>query len=95
MTSVEYRDYIVEQIGLDGITSRAMMGEYLLYYNGVLFGGLYDNRLLVKITDTNHRYGMEKQLPYEGAKEMYFVEDTDNTAKLRQIVTQTAKTLQK
>ena len=49
-TSKEYRDFILEQLDLlDNITCKAMMGEFLLYYNNVLFGGIYDNRLLVKI----------------------------------------------
>lgn len=45
----EYRDFILEQLrDLPGITCRPMMGEYLLYLDGVLFGGIYDDRLLVK-----------------------------------------------
>ena len=48
-TKKEYRDYVVEQLSsLDNIACKPMMGEYLLYYNGLLFGGIYDNRLLVK-----------------------------------------------
>lgn len=47
----EYRDYILDQLtGLEGISCRAMMGEYLLYCQGKLVGGIYDNRLLVKPT---------------------------------------------
>ena len=45
-----------------------MMGEFLLYYNNVLFGGIYDNRLLVKIVDTNKKYNMQEEIPYESAK---------------------------
>lgn len=49
-TSKDYKDLILEQLDLlDNINCRAMMGEYLLYYNKILFGGIYDNRLLVKI----------------------------------------------
>lgn len=49
-TSKEYKDFILEQLDLfDNITCKAMMGEFLLYYNNILFGGIYDNRLLVKI----------------------------------------------
>ena len=48
-TSKEYKEFILEQLNiLDGIACKSMMGEYLLYYNGVLFGGIYDDRLLVK-----------------------------------------------
>ena len=47
----EYLDYILDQLtGLEGISCRAMMGEYLLYCQGKLVGGIYDNRLLVKPT---------------------------------------------
>lgn len=47
-TTKEYRDYILDQLNLLGdITYKSMMGEYLLYYKEILFGGIYDNRLLV------------------------------------------------
>lgn len=92
-TSKEYKDFILEQLSLlDDITCRAMMG---VYYQGVLFGGIYDDRLLVKIVPNNEKYGMEKQLPYEGAKPMYFVEGVDNKELLKEIVTETCKGLQK
>ncbi|MBQ1402300.1 MAG: TfoX/Sxy family protein, partial [Oscillospiraceae bacterium] len=42
-----YLEFILEQLSeLDGISSRAMMGEYILYYRGKVFGGIYDDRLL-------------------------------------------------
>ena len=45
----EYLDFVMEQLsGLDELSSRAMMGEYILYYRGRIFGGVYDDRLLVK-----------------------------------------------
>ena len=44
----EYLDFVLDQLsGLEGISYRAMMGEYLLYYNDKLFGGIYDDRFLV------------------------------------------------
>ena len=33
---------------LDGISYRAMMGEYILYFRDKIVGGIYDDRLLVK-----------------------------------------------
>ncbi len=94
-TSKEYKDFILEQLNLlEDITCRAMMGEYLLYHNGVLFGGIYDDRLLVKIVPNNEKYGMSKQIPYESAKSMYFVEEVDNKELLKEIVIQTCKGLQ-
>lgn len=94
-TSKEYKNFILEQLDLlDGITCRAMMGEYLLYYNGVLFGGIYDDRLLVKIVPNNEKCGMSEQIPYESAKPMYLVEEVDNKELLKEIVIQTCKGLQ-
>ena len=53
----EYRDYVLDGLSLlYDITYKPMMGEYLLYYDGVLFGGIYDDRLLVKITSNNKKY---------------------------------------
>ena len=53
-TTKDYKDFILEQFNLlDNITCKSMMGEYLLYYNGLLFGGIYDDRLLVKIVNSN------------------------------------------
>ena len=93
-TSKEYKEFILEQLGLlDNITCKAMMGEFLLYYNNVLFGGSYDNRLLVKIVDTNKKYNMQEQIPYESAKPMYLVDDVDNKELLKEIVIETSKGL--
>ena len=93
-TSKDYKDFILEQLDLlDDINCRAMMGEYLLYYSNVLFGGIYDNRLLVKIVDSNKKYNMKEQIPYESAKTMYLVDDIDNKEKLREIITETCRDL--
>ncbi len=93
-TSKEYKDFILEQLDLlDNISCKAMMGEFLLYYNNVLFGGIYDNRLLVKIVDTNKKYNMQEQIPYESAKPMYLVDDVDNKELLKEIVIETSKGL--
>jgi TfoX/Sxy family transcriptional regulator of competence genes len=48
-SSKEYLQFILEQLsGLEDITYKAMMGEYILYYKGKIVGGIYDDRLLVK-----------------------------------------------
>lgn len=89
-TTKDYRDFILDELSvLDDITCKPMMGEYLLYYKGVLFGGIYDDRLLVKIVDTNKKYHMEEAIPYEGAKPMYLVSDVDNSELLKDIVLDT------
>ena len=93
-TSKEYRDFILEQLDLlDGITCKAMMGEFLLYYNGVLFGGVYDNRLLIKKTNTNKNYILEDDLPYNGAKPMLLVENLDDENYLIELVKDTCRGL--
>ena len=93
-TTKDYRDFILEQLKLlDNITCRSMMGEYLLYYNGILFGGIYDDRLLVKTVDSNKKYNMQESIPYESAKPMYLVDDVDNQEVLRDIVLDTCKGL--
>ena len=84
----EYRDYVLEQLSDNNITCKPMMGEYLLYYDGVLFGGIYDDRLLVKKTDSNSKYNMAESIPYDGAKPMYLV-DTDDIDTLKEIVLDT------
>ena len=95
-TTKDYRDFILEQLDLlDNITCKSMMGEYLLYYNGILFGGIYDNRLLVKIVDNNKKYNMQESIPYESAKPMYLVDDVDNQEVLKDIVLDTCKDLRK
>ena len=93
-TTKDYRDYILEQLNLlDNITCKSMMGEYLLYYNGVLFGDIYDDRLLVKIVDSNKKYNMQESIPYENAKPMYLIVDVDNQETIRDIVLDTYKGL--
>lgn len=85
-SSKEFRDYILGQC--PGLTARAMMGEYLLYYLSKYVGGIYDNRLLVKPVAGVCRLlpGAPLEVPYEGAKEMLLVEDTDDGEGLRRIM---------
>lgn len=88
-TSPEYRDFVLDQLScLEGITCRAMMGEYLLYYQGKLFGGLYDNRLLVKPVKAAVQQLPQAPLqqPYPGAKEMLLVEDLEDRDALAALV---------
>ena len=95
-TTKEYKDFILEQLSLlDNITCKSMMGEYLLYYNKVLFGGIYDDRLLVKIVDSNKKYNMLESIPYENAKPMYLVSDVDNQDILKEIILDTYNSLVK
>ena len=93
MTSKDYRDFAVEQMGLlEGICTKPMMGEFLLYWQGKYFGGIYDNRVLVKKTKTNERFGMPEAIPYEGAKAMYQV-NIDNREEVAEVIKATCEGL--
>ena len=90
----EYRDFILEELNLlENITYKPMMGEYLLYNKGILFGGIYDDRLLVKKVSNNKKYNMSEAIPYKGAKAMYLVEDVDNKEILKSIIIDTCQDL--
>ncbi len=81
-TSKEYLTFITEQLSsLDEISSRMMMGEYMLYYRGRLVAYLCDNRLLVKPTKSALAYVKEHifEAPYDGAKDMLLIENVDNS----------------
>ena len=85
----EYLDFILEQLSeLDEITYRAMMGEYIIYYRGKVVGGIYDDRFLVKPTKSALEMmpNAQKELPYEGAKEMLLVDDIDNRSFLKELI---------
>ncbi len=86
----EYLDYVLEQLSdLEGVTHRAMMGEYLLYYQGKLFGGVYDDRLLVKPVPAARALlpNAPEEAPYDGAKPMLLVEDMEDRDLLARLVT--------
>ena len=95
-SSIEYLDFILEQLSeLDGVSWRSMMGEYILYYRGKVFGGIYDDRLLVKPTRSAAALmpHAARELPYEGAKEMLLVEDVDNREFLKKLLEAMAEEL--
>ena len=93
-SSKEYRDYVLEQLSeVPDVTCRPMMGEFLLYSNGVMFGGIYDDRLLVKKVQENAQFNMPEEIPYDGAKPMYLVEDVDDKEKVTEIVLKTVEGL--
>ena len=84
-SSHDYLRFVLEQLSeLDGISYRAMMGEFILYYREKIVGGIYDNRLLVKPVRSAVAYlrNPSYELPYDGAKEMLLVDDVDDKAYL-------------
>lgn len=80
-SSIEYLNFILEQLSfLDDVTYRLMMGEFIIYYKGKIIGGIYDDRFLVKPVKSAIKMmpEAERQLPYEGAKEMLAVDNVDD-----------------
>ena len=88
-SSKDYLDFILEQLsGLDEISYRAMMGEYILYYRGKIVGGIYDDRFLVKPVASASAMmpDADMELPYEGAKEMLLVDTVENREFLEELL---------
>ena len=87
-SSREYLDFILEQLsGLENVTWKAMMGEYIIYWRGRIVGGIYDDRFLIKPTKSAIAMmpDAERELPYEGAKEMLLA-DVDNREFLEELL---------
>ena len=79
-SSKRYLEYVLDLLSeLDDISYRAMMGEYVLYYRGRVFGGIYDDRFLIKPTESARRIlpDADVEIPYDGAKGMLLVESED------------------
>ncbi|MBQ9409544.1 MAG: TfoX/Sxy family protein [Clostridia bacterium] len=85
----EYLDFILEQLSeTDGVTWRAMMGEYILYRRGKIVGGIYDDRFLIKPTKSAKAMMPDARMerPYEGAKEMLLVDNVENRSFLNALL---------
>ncbi len=92
----EYLNYILEQLSdLEDISHRAMMGEYIIYYQGKVVGGIYDDRFLVKPVKSAERLMPDAphELPYEGAKPMLLVENLDDREFLKELFEEMVKEL--
>ncbi len=95
-SSKSYRDYISDQLsGLQDLSWRAMMGEYILYYRGKIVGGIYDDRLLVKQTQAALERMPEaaREQPYPGAKEMLLVDRVEDREFLEELLPAIAEEL--
>lgn len=87
-SSKDYLHYIMEQLSdLDEISYRPMMGEYIIYYQGKIVGGIYDDRFLVKQTESALALmpDADRESPYEGAKEMILVDNVENRTFLKDL----------
>jgi TfoX/Sxy family transcriptional regulator of competence genes len=88
-SSKEYLDFIMEQLsGLEDVSWKAMMGEYIIYHRGRIVGGIYDDRFLVKPVKSAVAMmpSAGRELPYEGAKEMLLVDNVENRDFLRELL---------
>ena len=88
-SSNDYLQFILELLReTRGITYKKMMGEYMHYKDGILFGGVYDNRFLIKKTKSLENSGLRDQIPYPSAKPMLLVdsEDPDEIKELVELV---------
>ncbi|QQO07844.1 TfoX/Sxy family protein [Breznakiella homolactica] len=88
-SSKAFADFLMEQFSeLDGVSCRAMMGEYVLYYREKVAGGIYDDRLMVKPVPAALALMPEapREAPYPGAKEMLVVEDVDSRTFLAELL---------
>ena len=91
----EYLEYILDLLGkIHGISHKKMMGEYLLYKDDILFGGVYDNRFLVKKTKSTSKYHLKEQTPYPGAKTMLLV-DSEDPEEIEELILYICKDLTK
>ena len=95
-SSKEYLDFVLEQLSdTEDISYRAMMGEFIIYCQGKVVGGIYDDRFLVKPTASAKRLMPDApyELPYEGAGEMLLVEDIDDKSFLKELMESSAAEL--
>lgn len=94
-SSQEYLTYVLELLReLPGIACKRMMGEFMLYQDDVLFGGVYDNRFLIKKTPSVDDGELEEQIPYPSAKPMLLV-DLENPQEVKELVLKVISDLKK
>ncbi|MBR5947979.1 MAG: TfoX/Sxy family protein [Clostridia bacterium] len=88
-SSKEYLSFILEQLSeVDGVGTRAMMGEYLIYVQGALVGGIYDDSFLLKPVPSALEMLKEVPLvePYPGAKKMLLVDKLEDKCFLKALL---------
>lgn len=88
-SSKEFLGFVLDRLSrLSDVSYRAMMGEFVLYYRGKVVGGIYDDRFLLKSTESSRRLmpSAPLELPYEGGKEMIRVDDEKNADFLKELL---------
>lgn len=74
-SSEEYLEYVLDLLReVPSVTHKKMMGEYMLYCDGIIFGGVYDDRFLLKDMPAAREAFPNEQIPYDGAKPMLLVD---------------------
>ena len=85
-SSKDYFQFVLELLKeVRNISYKKMMGEYILYKDDVIFGGVYDNRFLIKKTKSLLNSGLKEQIPYPNAKPMLLV-DSEDPDEIKEIV---------
>lgn len=87
-SSEECREYVPELLsGLEEMSCRKAIGEYILYYRSKTVGGIYNDRFLLEVIPTSGRLlpDAPRAIPYEEAKEVFLIEMGDRET-LRDIV---------
>ena len=94
-SSNDYLQFILELLKeTRGITYKKMMGEFILYKDAILFGGIYDNRFLIKKTKSVENLGLKDQIPYPSAKAMLLI-DSEDPDEIKELVDLVVKDLKK
>ena len=85
-SSKDYLLYVLDLLReVPNVTYKKMMGEYMLYKDGILFGGVYDDRFLIKKTKSLEKVGLKEQIPYPSAKPMLLI-DSEDSDEIRELV---------
>ena len=85
-TNNEYLTYVLDLLReTSGVTYKKMMGEYILYKDNIIFGGIYDNRFLIKKVDGLEEYRFKEAIPYPTGKPMLLV-DIEDPDEIKEIV---------
>lgn len=93
-SSKDYLTYVLELLReVRGISYKRMMGEFMLYKDGTIFGGIYDNRFLIKKTKSLESLGLKEQIPYLDGKPMLLV-DSEDSGEIKKLVDKSFKDLQ-
>ena len=92
-SSVDYLEYVLDLLKyVKVVTYKKMMGEFLLYKNNILFGGIYDDRFLIKKTKSVESLGLKEVIPYPTAKPMLLV-DTEDAEQIAEFINMLIKDL--